>query len=68
MTSSDDEQNNPYYNGNTRSYIPLYRKEHGGIVIYDVDGNIPGQPAPPYDGSDDEADNEGKPAVVLISA
>lgn len=37
---------------NKKSYIPLYRKEHGGIIIYDVEGNIPGQPAPDYQGDD----------------
>jgi hypothetical protein len=34
MTSSDEEDNLGF-NNQDKKFIPLYRKEHGGIVIYD---------------------------------
>ena len=53
FVSSEEEDNNCCNEVETRKeYIPLYRKEHGGIIIYDCDGNIPGQPGPKYDDSD----------------
>ena len=27
-------------------FIPLYRMAYGGIIIYDIDADIPGQPVP----------------------
>ena len=27
-------------------FLPLYRKQHGGILIYDIDSEIPNQPIP----------------------
>lgn len=58
VSSSDDENTNLANDPNSRNFIPLYRKEHGGIVIYDADGNIPGQPPPQSEESD--TDEEGK--------
>ena len=56
-SSSDDED--PFNNyKNNRNFIPLYRKEHGGIVIYDCDANIPGQHPPDTEYSDEE--DEGR--------
>lgn len=54
---SSEEDNNYKYcpdDDVKKDYIPLYRKEHGGIIIYDCDGIIPGQPSPVYDNSGDE--------------
>ena len=54
---SSEEDNNYNYGPDDdakKEYIPLYRKEHGGIIIYDCEGIIPGQPSPAYDDSDYE--------------
>lgn len=29
-----------------QKYMPLYRRQFGGILIYDIDGEIPHQPVP----------------------
>lgn len=60
FVSSSDEDQTPFgFDENSKkNFIQLYRREHGGIVIYDVDGNIPGQPAPEYPDSDLEDDNQ----------
>lgn len=54
FVSSSEDDNDQFNNDPQakKNFIKLYRKEHGGIIIYDVEGNIPGQPAPDYDGSD----------------
>ena len=27
-------------------YLPVYRRLHGGVLIFDVDAEVPNQPAP----------------------
>jgi hypothetical protein len=36
--SFSDEEENPFCEQNRRQFTPLYRKEHGGIVIYSMEG------------------------------
>ncbi|CAI2365726.1 unnamed protein product [Moneuplotes crassus] len=44
----DNTQNDNPFDVNTKqpNFLPLYRKQHGGILIYDIDAEIPCQPRP----------------------
>ncbi|CAI2360052.1 unnamed protein product [Moneuplotes crassus] len=34
---------------NDNMFSPIYRYEYGGVLIYDINTTIPGQPVPPFD-------------------
>lgn len=51
--SASSEDQNPFeqtpHTQPLEAFLPVYRKEHGGIVIYDVDAIMPDQPMPDQD-------------------
>ena len=65
FVSSDDENSMFQFSQNQKGYTPLYRKEHGGIIIYDSEAVIPDQPAPAYDGSDMDEINSINNDIVI---
>ena len=63
FVSSEEDNNQLLSWQDCKEFIPLYRKEHGGIIIYDSEGIIPDQPAPIYDGSDIDSINDAKSII-----